>query len=94
VRVRTYFLICSALVYLHAPIRASLLIIVGYSICSQIDRWLSRRAKDRVFDEEMFLWKDPEDPRSEVSGGLSRVRLEAEHQRIVTRLAEFIRRID
>jgi hypothetical protein len=56
-------------------------------------RWLSSRAKDKVFDQEMFLWeKDPDNPDSEVFGGLSRVRLEQGHQRIVTRIAEFIRR--
>jgi hypothetical protein len=94
-RARVYFLIFVTLLVCRLPLWESALVLVGYYLCEHVDRWLVHRAKDRIFDEEILPWeKDPEDPTEEIKGNLTRFRLEDEHQRIVTRIAEFIRRLD
>jgi hypothetical protein len=94
-KVRVYFLIVATFLVFHLPLWEGALVLIGYYLCERIDRWLSQRAKDRIFDQEAGFWEvDPEDPKMEARGAISRVRLDNKVQIIVTRITEFIRRLD
>jgi hypothetical protein len=93
--IRVYFLILATFLVFRLPLWEGVAVFVGYYICERVDQWLERRRKDRIFDEETMLWEeDPEDPTHETFGNLSRIKLENHEQRIVTRIAEFIRRLE
>jgi hypothetical protein len=91
---RAGFLIIAASLALHAPAWAAGLLLVGYYGFGQLDEWLLRRKRDRLYDEEISGWKnDSEDPEFESKGNLSRIKLARNEQIIVTRVVEFLRRM-
>jgi hypothetical protein len=91
---RTCFLLVSAAAILHVSVLVTVLLLFGYSGFESLDRWLAKRAKDKVIDEELFGWKtDADDPEYENQGDLNRIRLTGQNQIIVARIADLLRRI-
>lgn len=91
---RAAFLIVAAAVVLRVPFGATLIVLIGYAVCTWLDQWMYDRAKDKVFESEMYGWEaDPDDLEYETSGGLGRPKLTGESQVIVTRVSEIIRRM-
>ena len=77
---------------LRVPFGATLIVLIGYAICAWLDQWMYDRARDKVFESEIYSWEqDPDDLEYETSGGLRK--LTGESQIIVTRVAEIIRRM-
>jgi hypothetical protein len=95
---RAAFLIVAAANILHVSFLPMLVVLIGYGICAEIDKWLASREKGRVvnavFDSEIFDWKeDPKKPGWEQSGSFTRVKLAQNEQVMVTRVAEILRRM-
>ena len=90
-KLRVYFLIFIAALFLRLPVLKMLLAVGGYFVFEQIDMWRDRKFKDALYDE--LAWEqDPDDPTHELRDGLTRVRLPRDDQLIVTRIAELLRR--
>jgi len=69
-------------------------VLIGYWSFERLDQWLSKRAKERVIDDETDGWRtDPDNPEYEDNGQLTRVKLSDKEQIMVTRVAELLRRI-
>ena len=69
-------------------------VLIGYWSFERLDQWLSKRAKEKVIDDETDGWRtDPDNPEYEDNGQLTRVKLSDKEQIMVTRVAELLRRI-
>ena len=91
---RAAFLILAAAVVLRIPFGVTVIVLIGYAICTWLDQWMNDRAKDKCFESEMYGWEqDPDDPEWENSSGITRRKLTGDNQVIVTRVADFIRRM-
>lgn len=91
---RAAFLIVAAAIVLRVPFGATLIVLIGYAICTWLDQWMYDRAKDKALESEMHGWEpDPDDPDWENNNGLSRRKLTGESQLVVTRISEIIRRM-
>jgi len=91
-KLRVYFLIFVAALFLHLPTWQMLIAVCGYGFFEQIDRWRDRKQRDHLYSEELEWKQDPDDPTREVHSGLTRVRLPREHQIVVTRVEDLFRR--
>ncbi len=89
---RVYFLIFIAALFLHVPTWQMALALAGYFVFDQLDQWRDRKFRDNLYGEELTWKQDPDDPSQELYGGLTRSRLTREHQIIVTRIGELLRR--
>ena len=96
---RVGFLIVAAAVILHVSFWPMLVILIGYGICAEIEKWLANKehskAQDKVdeaIDWELFGWKqDPERPEWESKDDSTRRKLPQNEQIIVTRVVEILR---
>ena len=69
--------------------------LIGYQVCEFMDCLAKQRALDKIASEE-FEWKtDPEDPENEINedGSSSRIKLPHEHQIVVGRINDRLRRM-
>lgn len=94
-KIRVYFLIVAVFFVFHLPLWEVVPVLVGYYVCERFDRWLNQKVKDRIFEEEMGLWKPhPEDPTMEVrDDGFTRPHLDNKNEIVVMRIAQFIWRL-
>jgi hypothetical protein len=97
VSARAIFLIVAIGLHLHIPVPELILLIVGYTLCDNVDQWLERRARrekiQQVIDHEAEWEKDPSVPQWETQEGFTRIKLPQNEQIVVTRIAEILRRI-
>jgi len=91
---RAGFLIVAASAIFHISFWPTLALVVGYGICADIDKWRAKRAKNHIFDDEIFGWsKDADDPTIETKGEIARFRLDGKEQIIVVRILESLTRM-
>lgn len=71
-----------------------MILVFGYLACWGIDSRLVERERNRIFDDELYSWKqDSNDPSLETNGNISRARLTGPDQIIVARIANLLRRL-
>jgi hypothetical protein len=88
------FLIVAAGVILHISMAAIAVLFIGYFGFTRLDQWLANRARDKVFEDELYGWTtDPEDSDCEVNGGMTRLKVPSNEKIMVTRIAEVLRKI-
>ncbi len=94
-KIRIYFLIIAIFLAFHLPLWEAMPVLIGYYVCERIDRWLEQKRKDRIFEDEMGLWKiNPHDPTMEVrDDGFTRPHLDNKDETVVMRIAQFIWRL-
>src|SRR5260370_131925 len=95
---RAAFLIIAASLALHVSYWPMVVILFGYGVCDEADKWLARRAKMKAIDahytDEMDYWKDhPKRPGWEEKGDWDRIKLPQTEQIVVTRVAQVVRRM-
>lgn len=95
---RAAFLIVAASAVLHVRPWPMIVILIGYGICDEADKWFARRAKMKAVDtqylDEMADWKDhPKNPGWEEKGDWDRIKLPQNDQIVVTRVAQVVRRM-
>jgi hypothetical protein len=91
---RAAFLIIVAAIIFQRSFLETFTVLVGYSMFSTLDQWLEKRARRKVFEEEISEWKaDPDDSVYESRGNLSRVKLVDQHRIVVVRVAELLERM-
>jgi len=90
-KLRIYFLIFIAALFLHLPTWKMLIAVGGYYAFEQIDLWRDRKLLDRLWEEEVSWEPDPDDPTHELLGGLTRVRLHGDQQIVVNRIGDLLR---
>ena len=91
---RVAFLIVAAAGAMHLSLWKVFVVLVGYLGFEQLDRRLSRRAKEKAIHDVMCGWKtSAEDPEYEDKDEVSRARLTGSNQLITARVAELLTRI-
>src|SRR5712691_3400705 len=91
---RVTFLIMAELAVHNIALWKATVVLIGYWSFERLDQWLSKRAKEKVIDDETDGWRtDPDNPEYEDNGQLTRVKLSDKEQIMVTRVAELLRRI-
>jgi hypothetical protein len=90
---RAMFVIVCVASYLHLSTWPTVFLIVGYLICEDIDKWRLKWVRQEVAEEEFDWEQAPDDSKSQLSGGLSRVKLDSPLQIIVTRVLASIARM-
>jgi hypothetical protein len=98
-KVRATFLLVVVGNIFHLSLLETVSIVVGYWISTDIDQWLTKRARtkaiDKIYDDEVGGWKpDPDDPTEETKDEFSRVRLPKTEQIVVVRVADLLWRIE
>jgi hypothetical protein len=98
-KVRATFLIVAAAFVFHLSYFASVILVAGYWISADVDQRLTKRARikaiEEVIEDETSGWeKDPDDPEWEEKGDATRIKLPANEQIVVTRVAEILRRLE
>ena len=70
------------------------MVLLGYQVCEFLDHLAKQRALDDIDAEEYGWQPDPDDPDSEINeNGSARVKLPPEHQVIVSRISDRLRRM-
>jgi hypothetical protein len=95
---RVWFLIVIACFVFNLSDLRIAVVLVGYYIAERLDQWLDQRmvkkARDKVFDDEIFGWKPSKDvPEYEEKGDFTRVRLTGQNQIIAARIGELLVRM-
>ena len=83
---------------LHVPYWSMVLILVGYGICEDIDKWLTKKDKVKAindaFSDELHDWKQhPDKPDWEEKDDMDRIKLPQSERIVVYRVAEVTRRM-
>jgi hypothetical protein len=90
ISVRAAFLLVVAAVVLHLVPLGTFFIFAGYYFCTALDEWIvTRRAQKAIgkaVDYELGWEVDPQNPKSEIQGDLSHLRLPREEQIVVNRV--------
>src|SRR2546429_7719485 len=90
---RVAFLIVAAAGAMHLSLWKVFVVLVGYLGFEQLDRWLSKRAKEKAIHGVMCGWKvSADDAEYEDKGAVSRARLTGSDQIITARVAELLRK--
>ena len=95
---RTLFVIAGVSLAAHIPFWSMILILVGYGICEDIDKYLANKDKVKAinnsFDDEIHDWKQhPDKPDWEEKDDMDRIKLPQQEQIVVYRVAEVVRRM-
>jgi hypothetical protein len=95
---RTLFVIIVVSLAAHIPFWPMILILVGYGICEDIDKYFAKKEKAKAindaFDDEMHDWKQhPGKPDWEEKGDMDRIKLPQQERIVVYRVAEAVRRM-
>jgi len=69
------------------------MVVVGYNVCHFLDHLNKQNALDAIHDEEHSWQPDPEDPETEENEHLCRVKLSGEHQIMMYRVGDYLRRM-
>ena len=66
----------------------------GYGVCASLDNRGRQKAKERVFDDEIYGWEpDPLEPSEECKDGLNRLKLTGQQQILASRVGQLLRRM-
>jgi hypothetical protein len=91
---RAGFLIIVSGVALKVHWLLILITLIGYQICEFLDCLAKQRALDKIAGEETEWRPDPDDPKEEIDPeGASRIKLPLEHQIVVGRINDRLRRM-
>jgi hypothetical protein len=91
---RNAFLIVAGGAILHVAFVPIFIVLIGYVGFAKLDEWLAQRKRDAVCESEISNWTaDPEDPESEISDGLTRIKLPQPQQIVVFRIGELLRKM-
>jgi hypothetical protein len=95
---RTLFVIIVVSLALHIPYWSMVLILVGYGISEDIDKWFAKKEKAKAindaFSDELHDWEQhPDKPDWEEKGNMDRIKLPHQERIVVYRVAEVVRRM-
>jgi hypothetical protein len=95
---RTMFVIIVVSLAAHIPFWPMILILVGYGICEDIDKWFAKKEKVKAindaFSDELHDWKQhPDKPDWEEKEDMDRIKLPQQERIVVYRVAEAVRRM-
>jgi hypothetical protein len=98
---KSLFVIIVVSLALHIPYWSMILLLVGYGICEDIDKYFEKKEKVKAvnaindaFHDEIYEWKPmPDKPGWEEKNEMDRIKLPQQEQIIVYRVAEVTRRM-
>ena len=95
---RTMFVIIVVSLAAHIRFWPMLLLLVGYGICEDIDKYFANKEKVKAvndaFSDEIHDWNQhPDKPDWEEKGDMDRIKLQQQERIVVYRVAEVVRRM-
>jgi hypothetical protein len=95
---RTLFVIIVVSLAAHIPFWPMILILVGYGICEDIDKYFTNKDKVKAindaFCDEIHDWEQvPDKPDREEKDEMDRIKLPQQERIVIYRVAEVVRRM-